>query len=188
MTDSHIGAQENRDRPQRSAKDRAALFLATWGVGYLPLAPGTWGSAVGVGLYLVWERLLPAILGSPANGGAPTMLWISVNLGVLLVVCLSGIWAAGRAAELFGSKDPQRVVGDEVMGQLVTYLFIPFGSSWKILVAGFIFFRIFDIWKPYPIRKFEKLGGGLGICADDLAAGVVAGMLLFVLATFILIP
>jgi phosphatidylglycerophosphatase A len=183
-----IGTDKGRDSKAsgRSTTDRAAIALATWGVGFIPFAPGTWGSAVGVGLYLLWEFLFTRVLAGPGNGGLPTPWSMGVNLSVFLAVCFSGIWAAGRTARTMDLKDPQIVVGDEVMGQLTTFLFIPFGSSWKVLLAGFILFRIFDIWKPYPIRKTESLPGGMGICADDLLAGVFAGVVLFPLATFIL--
>ena len=187
MTDYGVGSQENSRISKRTPKDHIALFLATWGVGYIPFAPGTWGSAVGVALYLLWEKLHSAVFASPANGGTPTGWMVVINASAFLLVCVSGIWAAGHAAKLLGAKDPQKVVGDEVMGQILTYMFVPFGSSWKVLLAGFILFRLFDIVKPYPIRKLEKLGGGLGICADDLAAGILAGMLLFAIATFVLI-
>ena len=64
------------------------------------------------------------------------------------------------------------------MGQFITFCFIPFGLPWPFILVGFLLFRLFDIWKPYPIRDLEMLPGGLGICADDIVAGVYAGVCL----------
>jgi phosphatidylglycerophosphatase A len=96
----------------------------------------------------------------------------------LIALCLVGIWAADRSASIFGNSDPSQAVIDEVMGQLVTFCFVPFGIGWPFILAGFLLFRLFDIWKPYPARTLEMLPGGLGICADDLVAGVYAGVCL----------
>ena len=82
---------------------------------------------------------------------------------------------------MFGDKDPSRAVVDEVIGQLVTFFFVPFGISWPFVLAGFILFRIFDIWKPYPIDELQNLPGGLGICADDFLAGIYAGACLAII-------
>jgi phosphatidylglycerophosphatase A len=70
---------------------------------------------------------------------------------------------------------------DEVLGQLITFLFVPFGVGWPFILAGFFLFRLFDIWKPYPIDGLQVLPGGLGICADDMVAGVYAGVCLSVI-------
>src|SRR5690606_39029888 len=86
-----------------------------------------------------------------------------------------------RAVPLLGNTDPSEAVIDEVIGQIITFLFIPFGVSWPFVLAGFILFRLFDIFKPYPIRSFEVLPGGLGICADDIVAGIYAGISLAVI-------
>jgi len=98
----------------------------------------------------------------------------------VVVLCLLGIWASGRAIELLGNSDPSQAVIDEVMGQIVVFLFVPFGVSWPFILVGFLLFRLFDIWKPYPIDDLQVLPGGLGICADDLVAGVYAGICLAV--------
>ncbi len=169
-------------RPPSGIIDYLALALATWGVGYLPIAPGTFGSMVGVLIYL------GVALGETSGG--ITLLKSGVRLeqvaaftwaanGILLtILSLIGVWAAGRSIPLLGSEDPSQAVVDEVMGQLVTFLFIPFGLSWPFLLAGFLLFRLFDIWKPYPVRTLEALPGGLGVCADDIIAGVYAGICL----------
>jgi phosphatidylglycerophosphatase A len=171
-----------------SGKDRFALAVATCGVGYIKYAPGTWGSLVGVLLYLIWSVLVGALDLNGYSGGAVTAVSFVVNGGAVGLVVAVGIWAAGQAAKLFGEKDPQKIVVDEVMGQLVTYLFIPFGSGWRLLLAGFVLFRLFDIFKPYPIRRFETLPGGFGVCIDDIAAGVYAGLVLFVANLLLMNP
>jgi phosphatidylglycerophosphatase A len=99
------------------------------------------------------------------------------------------VWASTEAIRLFGTKDPSVVVVDEVAGQFVTlwlaWVLGPAPSGGKALIGflalGFVLFRLLDIFKPYPIRKFEQLKGGWGIMADDLAAGVVAALILYIL-------
>ena len=169
-----------KERPQKKTfLDYFSLAVTTFGVGYLPLAPGTWGSMVGVGIYLLtgWlEGLVAADFG--AKGSTPEQLkaWIHAgNLVVFLLFCLLGIWAAGRATRLFKHKDPSQAVVDEVIGQLITFLFIPFNTHWYFILAGFLLFRLFDIWKPYPIDSLQNLPTGIGVCADDILAGVYAG-------------
>ena len=175
--------------------DYFALAFTTWGVGYLPIAPGTWGSAVGVIIYIGIAKLVAAILAyfsmfsTPVwpflaeypTTGLPMKVtaWIYAGIGISLVLfCLIGIWASGRSIPLLGNSDPSEAVVDEVMGQLVTFLFIPFTLSWPLLLAGFLLFRLFDIWKPYPIDDLQVLPGGIGVCADDIVAGVYAGICL----------
>jgi len=82
-----------------------------------------------------------------------------------------------------GTDDPHEAVVDEVMGQIVALLFIPFTTSWKLILAGFVLFRLFDIWKPYPIDELQSLPKGIGVCADDLLAGVYAGICLAIIYT-----
>jgi len=135
---------------------RLGVGIATvGGVGWFPIAPGTAGSAVGVALYLL-TRWWPA----PAQ------------VALVVAVTLIGIWAAGVAEAALKREDPGPVVIDEVAGQLVTLLLT--GVGWKGAVAGFFLFRVFDILKPFPARRLERLHGGLGIMADDIAAGVYA--------------
>ncbi|MCC7185431.1 MAG: phosphatidylglycerophosphatase A [Acidobacteria bacterium] len=123
------------------------------GVGYLPIAPGTWGSAVAVILYLVTRQ----------------WAW-PAQLALLLVVTVVGIWASDVTAKALNREDPGPVVIDEVAGQLVT-LFMT-GAGLYGAIIGFFVFRIFDIIKPWPARQLEDLPGGVGIMADDLMAGV----------------
>jgi phosphatidylglycerophosphatase A len=100
------------------------------------------------------------------------------NLFAFLLFCLVGIWSASRSTVLFNHKDPSQAVVDEVIGQLLTFLFIPFTYSWKMILTGFLLFRLFDIWKPYPIDSLQDLPAGIGVCADDILAGVYAGLCL----------
>ena len=109
------------------------------------------------------------------------------HLIVFLLFCLLGIWAAGRATQLFKNKDPQQAVVDEIIGQLLVFLFVPFDISWKLIAAGFLLFRLFDIWKPYPIDSLQNLPAGIGVCADDILAGVYGGAILSLLYAFSLI-
>jgi len=163
----------------KTALDYFALAVTTFGVGYLPLAPGTYGSAVGVGIYLFIAYLVKSAYArfglEGVNGEHITALVHAVNLIAFLLFCLLAIWAANRATILFKNKDPQQAVVDEVIGQLITFLFVPFLISWHFVLAGFLLFRLFDIWKPYPIDSLQNLPAGIGVCADDVLAGVYAG-------------
>ncbi|MFI4943704.1 MAG: phosphatidylglycerophosphatase A [Burkholderiales bacterium] len=140
--------------------DKLALLMATGlGSGYSPLAPGTAGSVVGLLLFL-------PLVGRP---------W-PVQLGATLVVTVLGVFAAQRVATLVARKDPGLVVVDEVAGQWITFVSLPFTPA--IAVAGFLLFRAMDIVKPWPARALERLPGGVGIMADDVAAGIYAQLLL----------
>ena len=135
------------------------------GVGWFPVAPGTAGSAVGVVIYL-------------ATRGWSAPAQVAVLLGITLV----GWWAAGVAETELKKQDPGPVVIDEVAGQLVTLLLT--GVGWKGAIAGFFIFRVLDILKPFPARRFERLHGGLGIMADDMMAGVYGLGLMMLLVHF----
>ncbi len=133
---------------------RVGVGIATvGGVGFFPVAPGTVGSAVGVGIYLV-------------SRGWSAQAQVALLVGITVV----GIWAAGVAETALKRQDPGPVVIDEVAGQLVTLLLT--GVTWRGALVGFLIFRVLDIIKPFPARQFERLHGGLGIMADDLMAGV----------------
>src|SRR5829696_2004116 len=187
---AHIVVPERR----RTAGDYFALALATCGVGLIPIAPGTWGSGVGVALYLGLGYLTERIFDYLVRRGldlAPQQfqgILTTVLLLVILLVALTGTWAATRAEKMLGKKDPGAVVVDEVAGQLITFLFVPWLTTWTwSVVAGFVAFRVFDIWKPYPVRRLEGLGGGLGIMADDMLAGFYAAATMSLLVTLRLI-
>ena len=172
--------QIERRKPQ-GPLDYFSLAVTTFGVGYLPLAPGTWGSMVGVLIYLyvAWGAM------SLGPGGWETHIYLAWVQAVILILfllfILLGIWAAGRSTELFGDLDPSKAVVDEVIGQLIVFLFVPFGIGWTFIIAGFLLFRLFDIWKPHPIDSLQVLPGGIGVCADDILAGVYAGICLSVI-------
>lgn len=163
-------------------KDRASLAITTFGVGYLPGPTGTYGSAVGVAIYVALALLEPKfaahLRGDGLSAAAADSVLFIINTVLLAAFCFVGIAASTRAIDLLGDEDASEAVVDEVMGQLVTLAFVTFTLSWPILLAGFLLFRLFDIWKPYPINDLQYLKGGLGICADDLVAGVYAGLCL----------
>src|SRR5215470_7559656 len=138
----------------------ASVIATAGGIGKLKPAPGTWGSA---GAVLVWigiSRLVPVNL--------HTISLVVLSLAVIGV----GIPAAAEMARTTSSKDPQSVVIDEIAGQWITLIAVP--VAWKSLLVGFILFRGFDILKPPPIRRIETLRGGFGIVLDDVAAGLYA--------------
>jgi phosphatidylglycerophosphatase A len=165
-----------------SARDRLALAIATVGVGYIPIVPATWASAVTAAFYWlllsgIGRLYLSGLLVSPQTGTLEAFRQTCI-LVLLVPLGLAGIWAANRAEKLFGRKDPKPVVIDEVIGQLITFLFLPYAAGPILVVLGFFLFRAFDIFKPYPIRRLEALPGGLGIIADDVLAGAYAAILL----------
>jgi len=166
----------HKPQTRRGPGDYLALAIATFGVGLLPLAPGTWGSAVGVGIYLILRLLVLD------QGHFP---FLAAELITIVCITLAGIWAASQTERLSGRKDPGKVVVDEVAGQLIALVPITLVSilSWPVLViVSFILFRFFDIVKPYPARRLEGLHGGLGIMCDDLVAGLYAGLLILAAA------
>jgi phosphatidylglycerophosphatase A len=140
---------------------RLAVFIATFAYsGYFPVAPGTVGSAAGLLVYLlIWWS------GS-----------IVVEVALIAVLFGLGVWAGTAAERYFGGIDPGPVVIDEVVGMLITLAFIPVGLSGAL--AGFILFRVFDVIKPYPAGRLERLHGGLGVMADDAMAAVYANLTL----------
>ena len=142
-----------------------ARILATWFYcGYFPKGPGTAGSigallvAWPVAAYAGWNPLVIA--------------------GMAAVMLLPSIWASDRMARDTGSKDPQTVVVDEVIGQWIALAAVPDLQDWVYWLAAFILFRLFDIWKPWPVRSLEKLPGGTGIVMDDVGAGLYAALVL----------
>ena len=136
-----------------------ALAVATsMGVGYVPFAPGTFGSLAGL---LLWA-LLPA---------APVP-----QLAAIVVLFVVGSWSASVAEGHFGATDPGYVVVDEVMGMLITLWMNPVG--WVGATIGFLYFRALDVIKPYPANRLENLHGGVGVMADDAMAAVYANLAL----------
>ncbi|MEO6334472.1 MAG: phosphatidylglycerophosphatase A [Pyrinomonadaceae bacterium] len=175
-------AKVDRRKP-KGAVDYISLAVTTFGVGYLPLAPGTYGSLVGIGFYAAVTSAFASYryAGVPPSAEPAVAAIHAVILVAFLLFILLGIWAAGRSVELLGNTDAPEAVVDEVIGQLVVFLFIPFTSSWLLIGAGFLLFRLFDIWKPYPIDDLQSLPGGIGVCADDFLAGIYAGVCLSII-------
>jgi len=166
-------------RSRSSVLDYLAIAIATCGVGYFPIAPGTMGSMVGVLLFLaLWN----VEFGGAATAGQVFALRLGLMLLATLAVTFVGIWAATQTERRLKKKDPSIVVVDEVAGQMVALLplMIWLPAWWRVL-AAFILFRAFDIWKPYPVRRLEGLKGGTGIMADDLGAGVYAALIVLVM-------
>jgi phosphatidylglycerophosphatase A len=152
----------------------ATLVATFFGIGYLRPGPGTWGSAATVLLWwLVAHRIVP--------GWQP---WAAALLALTAV--LAGIPAATAVARASGRKDPQFVVIDEVAGQLVTLIAAPI--AWQSLLLGFILFRAFDIVKPPPVRRLERLPEGVGIVVDDVGAGLYGLAVMQVVLHFGLLP
>ena len=151
-------------------KSSPAVLLATWfGCGYSPVAPGTAGSAAAIAIAFVLHRYLD---------------FGRVGFAVLAAVfSVPAIWAAGETARAVKHKDPSIVVVDEVIGQWAT-LAGALAFNWKSYLLAFVLFRGFDIWKPPPVRQLESLPGGLGINADDVMAGIYAGLVLFMAGWF----
>ncbi len=154
-------------KPRGLPAANPALLLATWfGCGYSPVAPGTAGSAAAVAIAAVLH---------------PSRPWLFALLAAALF--LPAVWAADRAARLANRKDPSMVVVDEVIGQWISLA----GArvfNWKSYLLAFLLFRLFDIWKPPPVRQLEALPGGLGINADDVMAGAYAGLVLMLAGWF----
>lgn len=145
----------------------AKAIATAGGAGYLPVAPGTCGTAVAVPL--VW--LLAAL---------PLWQFLVITLGVTLV----GVWAAATADKAWGTHDSGRIVIDEVAGYFVTLSLVD-RTSWLVLGIGFVVFRFFDIVKPPPVRWLdENLPGGWGVVLDDIAAGVMGAAVMWALAHF----
>jgi phosphatidylglycerophosphatase A len=140
--------------------NRLALFLATAGyVGFVPVAPGTAGSAAGLVVYAAMRAAHSA----------------QVELAVIAAVLAIGIWAAGAVERMLG-KDPGPVVIDEVLGMLVTLALLDVTLPGALI--GFLLFRIFDVAKPFPAGRLEHLHGGSGIMLDDAMAGIYANLVL----------
>jgi len=206
-------SRDEAGNPAVGPKPRLALAIASaCGLGYVPIAPGTFGSLAGLVLVLLPSlaalvaRRIGGPLGEILAGGDRTIdAILFLQFLVAVATALLGVWSASRAAGFWQRKDPQQVVIDEVSGQ---HLAVVLGVTaplwrepgqmiwenagiggrptfhsvlgWKYLVVGFILFRVFDIWKPFPARQAESLPGGWGIMTDDWVAGVYAAMGLWI--------
>jgi phosphatidylglycerophosphatase A len=138
----------------------AVLFASVGYLGFIPAAPGTWGSAAGL--------LLVYVLRALAMPGAE----------ILAIVVITGVgtWAAGRAERELHLKDPGPVVVDEVVGMLITLALVPW--SVPAAIAGFVIFRAYDVVKPFPAGRLEGAPGGWGVMLDDVVAGLYANVTL----------
>ena len=142
------------------------LAMFVWTAGYsglVPIAPGTAGSVVGLALALSAKLL--------------DQLWVEPVL--ILLVVAGGVWSASKAEDYYGHKDPGQVVIDEVAGMLLTVLWIDASMAW--IAVGFLLFRCFDVFKPFPVNRIEQVSGGWGVIGDDLAAGLYANCTLRIL-------
>ena len=137
-------------------KDPVHCLALGFGTGLAAKAPGTFGTLVGIPLFLIMQSL-------------PVAIYCLITIILFLV----GIWICDRTARQLGVHDHPGIVWDEVVGYLVTMIMAPAGWLW--IIIGFILFRIFDIWKPWPIKMIDQgVSGGLGIMLDDLIAGIFA--------------
>jgi phosphatidylglycerophosphatase A len=152
------------------------LITTFFYLGYIPLAPGTFGSIAGLLIYIILRHNI-------------YLLTAAATLTVALGFCLSG-----QVAKLFNRQDPQQIVIDEISGMLISFSGLPnglqavpagcplfsgfSGIDWPWLIAGFAIFRILDIVKPFPANRFQAQGGSLGIMGDDIVAGIYTNLIL----------
>lgn len=149
---------------------RLAIAIATWfGCGYFPVGPGTVGSLAALGIAYA--------LAEGAHWRPVSFLWLA------LAALPAAIWSASVTARESNRKDPGIVVVDEVLGQWIT-LAGAATLNWRSWLAALCLFRLFDIWKPPPVRQLEALPSGLGIVADDAMAGVYGALVLFLMGCF----
>jgi len=140
---------------------RLGLFIATCGyLGYVPVAPGTFGSAAGL---VAWAAVQTS--GSHA-----------VEVLVIVILFTVGVWSGTQAEHHFGDVDPGPVIMDEVVGMLITLAFLP--VNWTGAFIAFLVFRLLDVVKPWPAGRFERLPGGLGVMADDGMAAVYGNLIM----------
>ena len=138
------------------------FFSSAFGAGYIKYAPGTFGSLVGI---LLWAFFIPQNF--------------EIHFAAVVLMFFASVFFSSLAENIYGKKDDQRVVIDEVAGVWLSVAFLP--KTVLFLALGFILFRIFDVSKPFFIKKLQKIKGGLGITIDDIAAGIAANIILQVL-------
>ncbi len=143
-------------------------FSTVFKIGYLPIAPGTWGSLAAL---LIWYVIIGHIS--------------SITLIVLIAIIFAlGVYTSSVTEINISKQDPSIIVIDEWVGQWIALLFLPKSILWGL--AAFLLFRLFDIWKPYPIKKLDKMSGGLGIMLDDVLAGIYALVFISILRAWII--
>ena len=145
-------------------KDKILLFIAQgFGTGQLPKMPGTWGSLVGIPFYWLMHDLS-----------------LMSYLAITILFFIFGCWLCGQASKQLGQHDHPSIVWDEIVGFLFTMVAVPYGWGW--IIAGFLLFRLFDIWKPWPIAWADKqIKGGTGVMVDDVIAAIYACIVLHIL-------
>ncbi|NLV68754.1 MAG: phosphatidylglycerophosphatase A [Spirochaetes bacterium] len=151
-------------------KIKEFLFTAFY-AGYSPVAPGTAGTFVAMALYIVENYLLGDVFYNSLN---------YINFAALLLLVYPAIRLCDEAETFYKTKDPQRVVIDEVMGYWTGLLFLPFSITYAVL--AFVIFRLFDIIKPFPAKRLQDLHGGLGIMIDDYVAGLYTLVVMHLIA------
>ena len=157
----------------------AVVIASGLGLGFIPFAPGTFGSLLGVA---ICYALIEAFKFEP-------ILLLNSIIGASFISGLLGTWASTRSEKIFQKKDASQIVVDEVCGQLIAFAFLApsltrIGGKWRAALAlGFVLFRLFDIFKPWPIRRLEGLGSGVGVMADDVLAGIYAAVALSFILT-----
>lgn len=145
-------------------QDPVYFIAFGFGTGLMPVAPGTWGTLAAFPVYLLMLNTH----------------W-GIYLGLTLLAFILGVWVSDKVSKDLGVHDYKGIVWDEVVGYLLTMFLAPAGITW--MITGFILFRIFDIWKPQPIRLIDKkVHGGLGIMLDDVAAAIPAWLIMQALA------
>lgn len=137
------------------------LSATAFGIGYLPLAPGTWASLAAACLWYFLQQNIVFTVG---------LQLLAVSASVII-----GIWSSVRLENVWG-KDPSKIVIDEWAGMWITLLFLP--ADWRILILALLVFRILDIWKPSIIKRAEEIKGGWGVMMDDIIAGVIGNVLI----------
>lgn len=148
------------------------LIATSFGAGFSPVAPGTMGALVAI---LVWYILSLCMAYS-------TLQWTLV--GLIVVFTIIGVWSA-TVSERYWGEDPSKVVIDETVGEWIALLAVPAGQHWAYILAAFVLFRFFDIFKPLGVRSMENLKGGYGIMADDILSGVYAAVVMLLVDYFI---
>ena len=146
-------------------RDKAVIFLATgFGIGFIPLIPGTFGTLPGLPLCFLLAQLP-----------------LGYAICAIAIIIAGSIWIAGEAEKELGQKDPGKIVIDEIAGLTVALAGLPF-EAFEVM-TGFVAFRVFDAWKPYPLKYLEKrFSGGTGVVLDDIGAGIYTNILIRLLA------
>ena len=158
---------EQNSLPIKLLANPAHFLSFGFGSGYMPVAPGTFGTLAAIPVFLLLSQFQPVIYGV-----------------ILILMSLAGIWLCGYTSHTLGVHDHKAIVWDEVVGYLLTMMMVP--PTLINICVGFMLFRLFDIWKPWPINLLDKnLHGGLGIMLDDVVAGIFAAFIMQLLLIYI---